>query len=107
MLLNMYYQYHNCSTNIEEQWKCHSTTLPLSLGPFATAQDPSLPCQWLPPMLLLLWEPPREEMPGSCSPAGLTAGAYINNFLHLDEPEVESCHALQPQKEMSGPISIF
>lgn len=38
MLLNMYHWYQNHSTNMEEQWKCHSAVLPLSLGPFAAAQ---------------------------------------------------------------------
>lgn len=47
MLLNVYYQYHSNFTNMEEPWKCHGTVLPLSLGPFATAQDSSLPCQRL------------------------------------------------------------
>lgn len=54
--------------------------------------------------LVLLWEPPGEEMSGSYSRTGLTACAHINSFLHLRELEVKSCHVLQPQGETNVPI---
>lgn len=72
MLLNTYYRYHNHSTT----WKSNgnvtvlfclflSDHLARSKIHFCSVNG----C----PSLLLLWEPPGEEMTGSSSPAGLTA----------------------------------
>lgn len=102
--------YITCITTILLTWKSHgNVTVLFCLS--LSARLPLLKIHLCPvngcPPLLLLWAPPEEEIPGSCSPADLTAGAHINNLLRLYELEVESCHVLQPQEETNVPISIF